>query len=138
MQHEVAIQKFIDDGNPVKAITYDGIFSSYKYPWDLFTINQHLMNKLLTEQIIEDGTDISEKTELEGNVQISKGAKILENVVIRGPCYVGENSLIGNNSFIWNYSSIGTNSVIGFSTEIKNSLIGENFCLISSHSAPVL
>ncbi len=125
MQHELAIQKFIDEGNLVRAVGYDGIFSSYKYPWDLFAINQHLMDKLLTKPVIEDGTNISEKAEIEENVWISKGTRVLENVMIRGPCYIGENSLIGNNSLIWNYSSIGANSVIGFSTEIKNSLIGD-------------
>jgi len=126
VQHELAIQKFIDGGNAVKAVDYDGIFSSFKHPWDLFTITQQLMNKLLTKSVIEDGVDISEKSELDGNVWISKGTRVLENVMIRGPCYIGENSLIGNNALIWNYSSIGSNSVVGFSTEIKNSLIGEN------------
>lgn len=126
MRHELAIQKFIDEGNTVRAVDYDGIFSSYKYPWDLFTINQHLMNKILTKSVIEDDTNISEKAGLEGNVWISKGARVLENVMVKGPCYIGENSLIGNNALIWNYSSIGANSVVGFSTEIKNSLIGEN------------
>ncbi len=125
-QHEIAMQKFIDDGNVAKSVTYDGVFTSYKYPWDLFSINQHLMNKLLTKSLIEDDVDISEKAEMEGNVCVSKGARVLENVIIRGPCYVGENSLIGNNVLIWNYSSIGANSVVGFSTEIKNSLVGEN------------
>jgi len=126
MQHELSIQKFIDGGNAVKAVDYDGVFSSFKHPWDLFAISQQLMNKFLTESVIEDGVDISEKAELDGNVWISKGARILENVMIRGPCYIGENTLIGNNVLIWNYSSIGSNSVVGFSTEIKNSLVGEN------------
>lgn len=126
MQHELSIQKFIDEGNVVRAVDYSGTFSSYKYPWDLFTINQHLMDKLLTKPIIEDDTNISERSELQGNVWVARGARVLENVTIRGPCYIGENSLIGNNALIWNYSSIGANSVVGFSTEIKNSLIGEN------------
>lgn len=126
IQHEAAIQKHIDEGNNVKAVTYDDVFTAYKHPWDLFTINQHLMDKLLTKPVIEDGADISEKAELEGNVWVSKGTRVLENVMIRGPCYIGENSLIGNNALIWSYSSIGANNIVGFSTEIKNSLIGEN------------
>lgn len=125
-QLEIAIQKFIDDGNIAKAVTYDGIFSAYKYPWDLFEINQYLMDKHLTKPVIDDSVNISEKSQIEGNVWISKGSKVLGNATIRGPCYIGENSMIGTNALIWNYSSIGNNSVIGFSTEIKNSLIGEN------------
>lgn len=125
-QHEEAMQRYIDDGNVVTAVTYDGIFETYKYPWDLFSINQYLMNKLLTEQIIEDGANISEKAEIEGNVWIRKGAKILENTLIRGPAYIGPDALIGNNVLIRDFSSIGDRSVVGFSTEIANSLIGEN------------
>lgn len=123
-QHEMAIQSLIDDRHDVRAVKYDGIFTTCKYPWDLFAINQNLMNKLLTKPVIE-GANISEKAELEGNVWISEGARVLENVMIRGPCYIGENSLVGNNALIWNYSSVGANSVVGFSTEIKNSLVGE-------------
>lgn len=125
-QHEMAIQKYIEDDNIVHAVNYDGIFTTYKYPWDLFTINQHLMNKLLINQIVEDGADVSEKSEIEGNAWISKGARILENSLIRGPCYIGADAVIGNNVLIRNFSSIGNKSVIGFSTEITNSLIGEN------------
>jgi len=126
MQHELAIQKFIDEGNAVKAVDYNGVFSSYKYPWDLFIINQHLMDKILTKPVIENDVNISEKSELEGNVWVSKGTRILGNATIRGPCYIAGNSLIGNSALIWNYSSIGANSIVGFSTEIKNSLIGDN------------
>lgn len=125
-QHEFAIQKFIDDGYKVKATNYNGIFCSYKYPWDLFTINQHLMKKLITKQTIETGAHISDKARIEGNVWISKSAKILENAVIRGPAYIGKDVIIGNNALIRNYSSIGDGTVVGFSTEVTNSLIGEN------------
>ncbi|MBI2547692.1 MAG: NTP transferase domain-containing protein [Candidatus Aenigmarchaeota archaeon] len=125
-QHEMAIQKLIDNGGTVNAVKYDGVFSGYKHPWDLFAINQYLMEKLLTKQTIEDGANVSEKAEVNGNVWISKGAKILENAFIRGPCYIGVDSVIGNNALIRNFSSIGDKSVIGFSSEITNSIIGDN------------
>ncbi|MDI6807102.1 MAG: sugar phosphate nucleotidyltransferase [Candidatus Aenigmarchaeota archaeon] len=125
-QYEDAIQKFILDGNVVRAVSYDGFFSAYKYPWDLFTINEYLMNKMIKKQTIEDNVSVSEKAQIEGKVWIKDGSKVLENTCIRGPCYIGSNSLIGNNSLIWNYSSIGDNCVVGFSSEIKNSLIGDN------------
>ncbi len=125
-QHEIAIQKYIDEGNIVRAVTYDGDFTAYKYPWDLFKINQHIMSKLLTKQIIDDGSDISERAQVEGNVWVSKGAKVLENAFIRGPAYIGPNVIVGNNALIRNFSSIGERSIVGFSTEITNSIIGEN------------
>jgi UDP-N-acetylglucosamine diphosphorylase/glucosamine-1-phosphate N-acetyltransferase len=125
-QYEDAIQKFIQDKNVVRAVSYDGFFAGYKYPWDLFTINKHLMDTRMKKQTIEDDVEISERTQVEGNVWIRRGTRILEGACIRGPCYIGANSFIGNNSLVWNYSSIGDNCVVGFSTEIKHSLIGDN------------
>jgi len=125
-QYEDAIQKFIEDGRSVGAVRYDEFFAAYKYPWDLFTINEFLMDKHLKKQTIENGVDISEKAEIEGNVWIRQGTKVLENTCIKGPCYIGSNSIVGNNCLIWNYSSIGNNCVVGFSSEIKHSLIGDH------------
>jgi UDP-N-acetylglucosamine diphosphorylase/glucosamine-1-phosphate N-acetyltransferase len=125
-QYEDTIQKFIQDKNVVRAVSYDGFFAGYKYPWDLFTINKHLMDTRIKKQTIEDDVEISERTQVEGNVWIRRGTRILEGACIRGPCYIGANSFIGNNSLVWNYSSIGNNCVVGFSTEIKHSLIGDD------------
>jgi bifunctional UDP-N-acetylglucosamine pyrophosphorylase/glucosamine-1-phosphate N-acetyltransferase len=125
-QYEDAILQFIRDRNVVKAVSYDGFFAGYKYPWDLFTINQHLMDGQVTKQTIEDGVEISERATVDGRAWIGHGTRVFEGACIRGPCYIGENSLIGNNSLVWNYSSIGNNCVIGYSTEIKHSLIGDD------------
>lgn len=125
-QYEDAIQRFIEDKNIIRTVSYDRFFAGYKYPWDLFTINEHLMNKYVKKQIIENDVNISERAQVEGNVWIQRGTRILEGACLRGPCYIGSNSLIGNNSLVRNYSSIGNNCVIGFSTEIKHSLIGDN------------
>jgi len=125
-QYEDAIQKFIEDKNIVRAVSYDEFFAGYKYPWDLFTINEHLMDTRIKKQTIEDDVEISERAQVEGNVWIRRGTRILEGACIRGPCYIGLNSFIGNNSLVWNHSSIGDNCVVGFSTEIKHSLIGDD------------
>ena len=125
-QYEDAIQKFIQDKNVVRAVSYDGFFAGYKYPWDLFTINKYLMDTRMKKQTIEDDVEISGRTQVEGSVWIRRGTRILEGACIRGPCYIGANSFIGNNSLVWNYSSVGNNCVVGFSTEIKHSLIGDD------------
>lgn len=127
-QYEDAIQAFIADGNIVKTVSYDGFFAGYKYPWDLFAINQHLMSKLVTGKIIEEDVQISERSEIQGNVWLCRGAKIFSGACINGPAYVGSNSIIGNNALIRNFSSIGANCTVGFSTEVKRSIIGDN-CL---------
>jgi len=125
-QYEDAILQFIQDRNVVKAVNYDGFFAGYKYPWDLFTINKHLMDQLLTKQTIKENVNISELATVEGQVWIGRGTKVFEGACIRGPCYIGENSVVGGNSLIREYSSLGNNCVVGFSTEIKHSIIGDN------------
>jgi UDP-N-acetylglucosamine diphosphorylase/glucosamine-1-phosphate N-acetyltransferase len=125
-QYEDAILQFIKDKNIVKAVSYDGFFAGYKYPWDLFTINKHLMDRKLTKQTIEEGAEISERATVEGRVWIGKGTKVFEGACIRGPCYIGENSVVGGNSLVRDYSSLGRGCVVGFSTEIKHSLIGDD------------
>jgi bifunctional UDP-N-acetylglucosamine pyrophosphorylase/glucosamine-1-phosphate N-acetyltransferase len=125
-QYEDAILRFIKDRNVVKAVSYDGFFAGYKYPWDLFTINKHLMDKNLTKQTIEDGADISERATVNGRVWIGRGTKVFEGACIKGPCYIGENSFVGGNSLVRDYSSLGRGCVVGFSTEIKHSLIGDD------------
>ncbi|MEM3623409.1 MAG: sugar phosphate nucleotidyltransferase [Candidatus Bathyarchaeia archaeon] len=125
-QYEDAIQKFIEDKNMVTSVSYEGFFTSYKYPWDLFTINAHLMDKQIKEKIVEEGVKISERANVDGKVWIRRGTKIFGGASIKGPCYIGSNSIIGNNALVRDYSSIGDNCVVGFSSEIKHSLIGDN------------
>jgi len=125
-QYEDAILHFIQDKNVVKAVSYDGFFAGYKYPWDLFAINKHLMDKKIMKQTIEEDVKISERATVEGRVWIGRGTKVFEGACIRGPCYIGENSVVGGNSLVRDYSSLGRGCVVGFSTEIKHSLIGDD------------
>jgi UDP-N-acetylglucosamine diphosphorylase / glucose-1-phosphate thymidylyltransferase / UDP-N-acetylgalactosamine diphosphorylase / glucosamine-1-phosphate N-acetyltransferase / galactosamine-1-phosphate N-acetyltransferase len=127
-QYEDAIQSFIEDRNNVRAVSYEGFFAGYKYPWDLFRMNQFLMDAQIQEKRIEEDVYVSESAKIEGNVLIKNGVKILDNACVKGPCYIGENTVIGNNCLIRGYSSIGDNCIVGFTTEVKSSLIGDN-CL---------
>jgi UDP-N-acetylglucosamine diphosphorylase/glucosamine-1-phosphate N-acetyltransferase len=125
-QYEDAILEFIKNKNVVKAVNYSGFFAGYKHPWDLFSINKHLMDNIIKQQTIKESAKVSERATVEGKVWIEKGAKVFEGACIRGPCYVGENSVVGGNSLIRDYSSLGRDCVVGFSTEIKHSLIGDD------------
>jgi UDP-N-acetylglucosamine diphosphorylase/glucosamine-1-phosphate N-acetyltransferase len=125
-QYEDAILQFINDRKVVKAVSYNGFFAGYKYPWDLFTINKHLMDNKIKQQTIKEDVKISERATVEGKVWIERGAKVFEGAYLRGPCYIGENSVVGGNSLVRDYSSLGRGCVVGFSTEIKHSLIGDD------------
>jgi bifunctional UDP-N-acetylglucosamine pyrophosphorylase/glucosamine-1-phosphate N-acetyltransferase len=127
-QYEDAIQKFIEDKNNVRTVSYDGFFAGYKYPWDLFRMNAFLMDSQIKKPIIEENVQVSESAKVEGNVWIRKGVRILENACVKGPCYIGENTVVGNNCLIRGYASIGDNCIVGFTSEIKSSLIGDK-CL---------
>ena len=56
---------------------------------------------------------------------LEENVRIMENAVVRGPCYIGKNSVIGNNVLIREGVHIGDDCVVGFSTEIKHSYIGD-------------
>jgi bifunctional UDP-N-acetylglucosamine pyrophosphorylase/glucosamine-1-phosphate N-acetyltransferase len=127
-QYEDAIQAFIQDKHVVRAVSYDGFFAGYKHPWDLFNINQHLMDKLITNRIVEDEVEISDRAEISGNVWLCKGVKVFGGACVNGPVYVGPGSVIGNNALVRNYASLGAGCTVGFSTEVKRSIIGDN-CL---------
>jgi UDP-N-acetylglucosamine diphosphorylase/glucosamine-1-phosphate N-acetyltransferase len=125
-QYEDAILQFIRDKNVVRAVSYDGFFAGYKYPWDLFTINHYLMDQQLKKRTIEDDVNISDCATIDGRVWIGRGTQVFKGATIRGTCYIGENSVVGGNTLIRDYTSLGSNCVVGFSTEIKHSLIGDN------------
>lgn len=89
-------------------------------PEDLLEGNQ----LLLDEMGVNDGRNngiIGPNVTIQGRVQIGKGTMIWENVLIRGPVVIGENSRI-KNSYIGPYSAIGNNCIIE-NTEVEHSII---------------
>ncbi|MFA4946324.1 MAG: bifunctional sugar-1-phosphate nucleotidylyltransferase/acetyltransferase [Candidatus Micrarchaeia archaeon] len=124
-QYEEAIQKMIDAGGDVRALSYKGFFGSYKLPWDLLRLNEYFLDK--QKAFTAKSARISERAVIKGeHVHIGEGVRVFENAVIEGPCYIGDNAVIGNNALVRGHSSIGAKSVIGYSTEVKYSVIGEN------------
>lgn len=61
----------------------------------------------------------------EPGVWMARGAKIASSVVLRAPCYVGEDSWIGANCTIGPYAVIAPGCVIESRTSITSSVIGE-------------
>jgi bifunctional UDP-N-acetylglucosamine pyrophosphorylase/glucosamine-1-phosphate N-acetyltransferase len=92
-----------------------------KYPWDLFGLCQQLMDRESTNFKIRT-KEIHRSAIIEGPVHISAGTKILENVVIKGPCYIGENGVIGTGSLVRAYTNLENNVVIGAHAEVARSI----------------
>lgn len=130
-QLEDAMQAFIDDGGIVQALSYDGFFCSFKYPWDLFKINKYLMDNLSTK--ISATATISDKAVVDGHVFIGERVKVMEGAIIKGPCYIGNDTVIGTNVIVREYSNIGSNCIIGFSSEVTRSIIGDGCWLHTNY-----
>jgi len=64
------------------------------------------MDVHIKKQTIEEDVNISERAQVEGNIWIRRGTRILEGACIRGPGYIGTNSFIGNNSLVSNFLSL--------------------------------
>ncbi len=79
------------------------------YPWDLLNANLELLNNRVANE--------------KDNIIIEKNVVIKPGTYIEGPAYIGENSVIGPNAYIRPGTVIGKNCKIGFSVEVKNSLV---------------
>ena len=84
-------------------------FSSLKYPWHLFSITKYLFNKKLGKK-----------------VQMGKNVKILKGAVIKGPCYIGDNSIVGNNAIVRDYTNLEEGAVVGAQAEVARCIFEKN------------
>jgi len=106
------------------SVSYNGPWQSVKYPWHILDLSDLLLSEI-TEQSIHSSVEIHSSAEIIGNVVIEEGARILHNAVVRGPAYIGKNVIVANNALVRG-SSIGRNCVVGFSTEVKSSVLHGN------------
>lgn len=120
--YERAMDRMIRAGFDFRVIKYAGFWTAIKYPWHILNAKAYFLNKI-DKQVIND-VKIPESAKIDGNLIIERGVKIFDNVVIKGPTYIGQDSVIGNNSLIRD-SHIGDRCVVGYSTEIKNAYIGD-------------
>lgn len=123
-QYERAYQLLIDRGQGTH-IEYDGLFESYKFPWNLLTISDLLLKQIKGQQV-SPTAKISDRAVIGDDVIIEDNVRVFENAVVRGPAYIGAGSVIGNNAMVWGGCSFGPGCVIGFGSEIKHSIFGRN------------
>jgi len=92
-----------------------------RYPWDILVLNERLVAKLETPEIL--GT-VSDAAHIEGIIRLGEGSRILPGVFIEGNAVIGKNCKIGPNCYIRGNTVIGDNCHIGQAVEIKNSVLG--------------
>lgn len=102
-----------------KAVVTDGYWKDIAYPWELLTVNEHLLSKM------DHQSGYIENSTINGTVIMEEGAKII-NSFVEGVAYIGKNTIIGPNAYLRGFNSIGSNCSIGESTTVKNSIIFDN------------
>jgi UDP-N-acetylglucosamine diphosphorylase/glucosamine-1-phosphate N-acetyltransferase len=108
--------------SPVRVYEYSGKWIDVGKPWHVIEANKIALEGVTTtiKGRIEDPVYIK------GGVVIEEGAEIKPFTVIEGPAYIGKGAVIGPHAYIRPWSVICQNSRIGFSVEVKESVIMEN------------
>jgi len=91
-------------------------------PWDLLEANKRAMEKIVGRNVYGD---VEEGAILRGPIYIAEGARVKGHTYIEGPVYIDERAEVGPGAYIRPYSYIGRGSRIGFSVEIKASVVFE-------------
>lgn len=75
---------------------------------------------------IEDGCVLDTSA---GPIHIGPGTRVCSGAIIRGPAAVGADCMIGNQALIRGPVILGTSVKVGFATEIKQALIGDDVAI---------
>jgi glucose-1-phosphate thymidylyltransferase len=113
----------------IRVITTDSWLDAV-YPWDLLTINEHVLGAVPREMA---GT-VEEGVVMKGPVKIGAGARIRPNTIIEGPAIIGPCTSIGPAAYIGPNTSIGENCCIGAFTDIRGSLVMDD-TVLGTHSS---
>jgi len=117
-----AINNRIEKGDKVAAAIWEKEWIDIGKPWNIIEANKMLLSKLKVSTIAKD-VYIAPNVELKNAVIIEEQTEISSGTVLNGPLYIGPNSYVGNNVLIRNHCSIGKGAIVGFGSEIKNSVL---------------
>jgi UDP-N-acetylglucosamine diphosphorylase/glucosamine-1-phosphate N-acetyltransferase len=117
------IMNIVRDNIPVKV--YDLGMNKWidiGKPWHILEANKLALENIefMIKGIVEPGVSIH------GRVFIGEDSRIRSGTYIEGPVFIGRDTVIGPNARIRPYSVICDGSKIGFSVEVKESLIMEH------------
>ncbi len=118
-QYEDALSEQMS-GEPASVLKIDEETNSIKYPWDLFSVVEELMEQ--EGRNISEKASVADSAEIKGDVIIEDGATVHENAVIKGTAYIGENATVGNNALVRDHVAIEKDAVIGANSEVKASI----------------
>lgn len=90
---------------------------------DIFDSAKEVIGEINTQEI--HTTKINENVKIIGNVYIGEDAEIADGCIIEGPAYIGKNCKLMYHSYIRPGTILEDNCVVGFSSEIKNTIMRE-------------
>lgn len=113
------------------AVPYEGVWQAVKYPWHILELLPILLEDV-TSQHIHPSAEIHPTAVIDGPVIIEENAKVFPFATIKGPCAIGKRSIIANNALVRG-SSIGDDCVVGYTSEIKSSVLHSHVWTHSSY-----
>ncbi|UCG90208.1 MAG: NTP transferase domain-containing protein [Candidatus Heimdallarchaeota archaeon] len=117
-----ALARLLKEQRRICASVWQDEWVDVGYPWDMLAANKDVF-KALEYSRIHKTAKISPSAHVSGLALIEENVIIDHNAEIVGPCFIGKNSYIGTNSLIRAYSCVERNCKIGYSVEVKNSVI---------------
>ncbi len=93
------------------------------YPWHIIEVNKLELSKRSTKVI---RGDVDPCVTIKGPVIVDEGATVRGCTYIMGPAYIGRDVDMGPNTYIRPYSVILEGARIGFSVEVKESVVMEH------------
>ncbi|MCD6301423.1 MAG: NTP transferase domain-containing protein [Staphylothermus sp.] len=117
------LSNIVRNNKMIRVIQFDGSkWIDIGKPWHILEANKMALNKIETRI----NGHIEPNVSIKGKIIIARNAYVRSGTYIEGPAYIGENTEIGPSARIRPYSTICNGSKIGFSVEVKESLIMEN------------
>ena len=117
-----ALARLLQEQRRICASVWQDEWVDIGYPWDLLAANKDAF-KALEYSRIHKTAQISPSAHISGLAIIEEKVVIDHNAEIVGPCFIGKNCYIGTNSLIRDHSCIERDCEIGYSVEVKNSVI---------------
>ncbi|MDO8122929.1 MAG: sugar phosphate nucleotidyltransferase [Candidatus Hermodarchaeota archaeon] len=122
---EVGIQQLINEGHTVYGSHSKDPWVDVGRTWNILEASPVLFERIRQNKRdrIDASASISDAAHIIGDVWIGPRARIFPGAALVGPVYVGPDAIVGNNCLIRDYTVIDLGASIGFSCEVRNSVL---------------
>ena len=118
----MALNKMLAGGEKLNAVETGGTWLDITYPWDILSLNDIVLRSIEPGMAATTEDNVS----IRGPVVLGENTVIKPNSYIEGPVVIGRGCEVGPNACLMPSTSIGDNVAIAPFTQIKNSVIGND------------